>query len=302
MGDLTLRQLEHYVAVAETGSVTVGASKAHVTQSAMSASLSELEKSLGTALLQRHRRGITLTPAGHALLAKVRRLLEEVNELHATAREIDSSLRGPLTVGCYSTIAPSLMPKAIQTFLTHHPEVDLRFIEGSDEDLLESLLQGRCEIVVTYDYRLERFSARQTLALEQLSAAPPRAVLPEGHSLAQHDIGLADLANEPLIMLDLAPAGEYFRGMFESCGLEPRIRFTTKSHQLVLSLVAQGLGCALLTQVGSPMGSAPPPGLTVQRLTDELPPLPIVALSPQGIQRTRRTEAFIEHSRMALRD
>lgn len=298
MSDVTIRQLEHFIAVADAGNITAGAERAHVSQSAMSASLTALENSLGTMVFQRNRRGVSLTPAGHALLRKARRLLEEVDDLHATAHELDKTLQGPLIVGCYTTLAPSLMPSVITSFLQAHPKIDLRFIEGSDDELVEALHQGRCELLLTYDYRLERFFPHRALQRETLSAAAPYAMVPADHALARQDsVDLAELAEEPLILLDLAPAPEYFLQIFDSFGLEPQVRFRTRSHQLIFGLVANGLGSSILTQIVTPSGAAPLHNAAVRPLANDLSPLPIVALSAAGVRRTQRAEAFVRHVR-----
>lgn len=271
----------------------------------MSASLSGLEKALGTAVFQRSHRGVNLTPAGHALLRKARQLIEDVHELQATAHELDKELHGSLIVGCYSTLAPSLMPPIITSFLRTYPKIDLRFIEGSDDELIDALYQGQCEFVLTYDYRLERFFPHSALHKEDLSAAAPYAVVPASHHLAREEtIDLTDLAAEPLILLDLAPAPEYFLQIFDRFDLMPQIRFRTKSHQLIFGLVAHGMGSSILTQVPAPSGSAPYRDIAVKPLSNDLEPLPIVALSAAGIRRTQRAEAFINHvkSRMGHND
>ncbi|OAV62627.1 LysR family transcriptional regulator [Enteractinococcus helveticum] len=296
MNDVTFRQLEHFLSVAQAGNITAGAAQSHVSQSAMSTSLNGLEKALGTAVFQRSHRGVNLTPAGHALLRKARQLVDDVRELQSTAHELDKELHGPLVVGCYSTLAPSLMPPIITSFLATYPKIDLRFIEGSDDELVEALHQGHCEFVLTYDYRLDRFFPHRALHREDLSAAAPYAVVPTGHPLARSKtIDLADLATEPLILLDLAPAPEYFLQIFDSFGLSPQIRFRTKSHQLIFGLVARGMGISILTQVLTPSGTAPFRDVAVKPLSNNLEPLPIVALSAAGVRRTQRAEAFITH-------
>lgn len=301
MSNVTFRQLEHFIAAADAGNITSGAANAHISQSAMSASLSTLEKALGTSIFQRERRGITLTPAGHALLRKAKHLVEELEDLQATAQQLDRGLQGPLIVGCYSTLAPSIMPSIITSFLEIYPEIDLRFIEGSDEELVEALHQGRCELLLTYDYRLEQFFPHRALQYEVLTSATPYAVVPADHQLAQQDrVGLDQLAEEPLVLLDLAPAPEYFLQIFDSHNLAPQIRFRTKSHQLIFGLVDQGLGCSILTQVLTPRGAAPLHGVAVKPLSTALTPLPIVALSAAGVRRTQRSTAFVKHVKHSL--
>lgn len=300
MSDITLRQLEYFVAVCESGSVSAGAERSHVSQSAMSAALAGLERALGTDLLQRHRRGVTLTPGGAELLARIRSILAEVDDLHTIASDIGGALSGPLRVGCYSTLAPALMPKTIEGFVRHNPDVALSFFEGSDMELLSALSRGECELVITYDYAEAHFAEPNAMNRIPLTGAPPKALVPTEHPLAEGPVSLADLAIEPLILLDLYPSAEYFLKLFVDRGHEPIVRFRSKSNQLVMNLVAEGLGCAVLTQLGSGGDVVAGGGATVKAFSDDLPALPIVAFHPAGVRLTRRARTFLDSCRVAL--
>jgi len=301
MSEITFRQLQHFVATAEASSVSAGAIRAHVSQSTMSASLSGLEKALGTSIFQRYKRGVSLTPAGRSLLIKTRRLLADIEDLHSTAQELDKSLQGALVVGCYTTLAPSLMPEAITSFLEAYPKIDLRFMEGSDAELAAALRDGECEVILTYDYQLERFLPYNELRREEILSAAPYAVIPPDHRLAKHgEVSLVELANENLILLDLPPAGEYFLQIFDNAGLKPNVRFGTRSHQLVFSLVERGLGCSVLTQIGFPGAKIMNDNVAVRKIAHDLPPLPIVALSMAGVRMTQRARTFTSHIQRSL--
>lgn len=297
MPQITLRQLEYFIAVADHGTVSGGAEAVRVSQSAMSAALAELERSLGVTLLQRHRRGVTLAPGAAELLGRARTMLEQAEDLHNVAQESSTALHGPLRVGCYTTLAPHMIGSNVRAFLEDHPQIDLSFFEGSDLELADALREGRCEVAITYDYEFTKLPGHQELTAVPLTAAPPKALIPPGHPLAAGPVSLRDLAKHPLILLDLHPAAEYFLSFFRTRGLEPEVRFRTSSSQLVTNLVAEGLGCALLTQVPRDW-AGPRPGVpAVRELSDDLPALPVVALHPAGIQLSRRAAAFIAQCR-----
>jgi len=301
VSEITFRQLQHFVAAAAEGSVTAGAVRAHVSQSTMSSSLSALEKSLGASIFQRYKRGVSLTPAGRALLIKTKRILADIEDLHATAQELDNSLQGSLVVGCYTTLAPSLMPEVITSFLQAYPKIDLRFMEGSDEQLATALRDGQCEVILTYDYRLERFLPYSELRREEILSSAPYAILPAKHDLANKDeVELAELVQENLVLLDLPPAGEYFLQIFDKAGLDPKVRFRTTSHQLVFSLVERGLGYSILTQFSSSGPGLVDNNLAVRKIANDLPPLPIVALSMAGVRMTQRAKIFTSHIQRSL--
>ena len=114
MADYTLRQLEYFVAVAEAGSITRAASAVHLSQSAMSTALTDLEGALGIQLLVRHHaKGITLTPAGRQLLVASRQLLASAADLRSVAHGLGGSLTGTLTIGCFEVMAPYLLPELL---------------------------------------------------------------------------------------------------------------------------------------------------------------------------------------------
>lgn len=297
MAHITLRQLEYFVAVVDHGTVSGGADAVRVSQSAMSSALAELERSLGVTLLQRHRRGVTLAPGAAELLGRVRMLLEQAEDLHSIAQETSTALHGPLRVGCYTTLAPQMIGSNVRAFLEDHPRIELSFFEGSDLELAAALYDGRCEVAITYDYQLAELPGAQRLTAVPLTAAPPKALLPPGHPLADGPVSLANLAEQSLILLDLHPAADYFLSFFRDRGLEPDVRFRTGSSELVTNLVADGMGCALLTQVPRSRSELPQSGPVVRELSDDLPALPVVALHPAGVQLSRRAAAFIAQCR-----
>ena len=126
MSEITHRQLEYFVAVADAGTVTGAARNLHLSQSALSMALSDLEGALGVQLLVRGRRGVHLTQAGRGVLSDSRRLIAGVADLHNSARDFQESMSGRLVVGCYSTLSPLLLPAVIDAFTTDHPDVACR--------------------------------------------------------------------------------------------------------------------------------------------------------------------------------
>lgn len=246
---LSLRQLEYMVAVAEAGSVTRAATQLHVSQSAVSMAIADLEHTLGVQLLVRQPRGVIPTTVGQRVLADARRLLSGVGDLQNAAREEHESMSGRLAVGCYSTLAPIVLPPVIAAFAERHPDVDLRFIEGSHDALQEQLRRGVLDLALMYHYGPDLFAPSNDLVRTRVLHSPPYVLLPTGHRLAHRDdVALRDLQDEPLILFDLPPGGEYFRSLFVAEGLSPTVRFRTTSFEMVRALVARGLGYSLLSQ------------------------------------------------------
>lgn len=293
MANLTLRQLEYFVAAAETGSLSEAARQGHLSQSALSTAIADLERTLGTQLVVRGARGLTLTPAGRRVLADARRLLGGAQELIANANTLGTGLTGSLSVGCYSTLAPVMMPRVIADFSARHPDVELDFMEGSHAFLEGQLRDGRCEVALLYNYDFHRGRLPEDLAAQVVAAAPPHLVLPVDHHLAaEKDVPLAAVADEPLILFDLAPGGEYFLSIFDRLGLTPRIRLRTTSYEMVRELVARDMGYSLLTQRTRLHTTYEGRDFVTVPLTDDLPALEIVVARLASSRPTRRAEAF----------
>ncbi|MGH3360197.1 MAG: LysR family transcriptional regulator [Nocardioidaceae bacterium] len=295
MSEVSLRQLEYLVAAAEAGSVTAASSRLHLSQSAVSTALSDLEATLQVQLFIRHPRGMSVTRVGQQVLTDARRLLSGVEDLRNSARDASESLSGRLVVGCYSTLSPILLPRVIADFTAQHPTVDLSFVEGSHAYLEEQLRTGLLDLAILYDYDFEKLGHVHDLATTRVLTSPPYVLLPEDHRLAgKARIRLAQVAAEPMILFDLPPGGDYFRSLFETEDLVPAVRFRTTSFEMVRALVARGLGYSILSQRTEIAESYEGRRFATAELGGPHRGLDVSAVTLRRARLTRRAEAFIE--------
>lgn len=288
----TLRQLAYFVAAAEHGSMTAAGRAVHVSQSAISLAVGDLERELGTQLFIRHHaHGLSLTSAGHRIIAGARELLTGATVLLDDAREIGDALSGDLTVACYSTIAPFLMPRLVAGFASEEPAVRLELREGDMAHLHDLVRSGASELMICYDLDLG-----SDIVVTPLLATRPYVLLPADHRLAGRDeIALPDLADEPFVLLDQPQPATYFLGLFDAAGVTPRIGHRTSSFEMVRSLVARSLGYSLLIQRPALDVSYEGLPVTCRPLADPASTLTIVASRVRGTRPTRRADAFVEH-------
>ncbi|WP_441963778.1 LysR family transcriptional regulator [Mycolicibacterium houstonense] len=298
MSDATLRQLEYFIAAVEEGSVTAAAQRLHLSQSALSMALSELERALGVQVLVRHRRGVRPTGIGEQVLVDARRLLVDLQDLQTSARESQYGLTGKLMVGCYSTLSPVLLPPVLSEYVVRFPGVDLTFTEGPHDTLIDNLRNGTLDLVLLYDYGSDLSSPRDDLQSEIIVAAPPYVLLAEDHPLAVHDVvALHQLVTHPMILFSLPPGGDYFLSLFKAEGLEPRVRYRATNFELVRSLVARRLGYSILSQRTQISVSYEGRGFITRPLAGNHPGLAVKAVTLAGAKLTRPAAAFIETCR-----
>lgn len=243
MSRITLRQLEYLRAIAATGSLLAAAEREHVSRSTIAAGLDELERSLETQLCVRHKaQGIELTESGVRVLAAAQRVLDETEDLESIARR--DRLRGTLTVGCFGSIAPTILPTLISRFAEEHPEVTVVPEVAATDALSESVKAGRLDLIISYRLHLD-----PELETRALYSTRMHAVLPPTHDLARERVVSGrELADEPLVLLTTPPSPEDAFAYFASQGLRPRVRFRIGSFELGRSMIAAGLGYSLYMQ------------------------------------------------------
>jgi DNA-binding transcriptional LysR family regulator len=238
----TLRQLSYFIAAGETGSVTLAAERIAISQPSISNAISHLETEFGVQLFVRHHaQGLSLTPVGRTLLAEAKKLIDQAEGLYAAASEASNQVRGRLLVGCMVTLAPMIVPELSHSFTTAYPAADLRHLEADHERLIEALGHAELDVAVTYDLNIPA-----SIAFTALASLPAHIVVSDSHPLATRaSVTLAELADEPLVLLDLPISREYFLSLFMSEGLSPRIHSRSVHQEVVRTMVANGYGYTL---------------------------------------------------------
>lgn len=243
MADVTLRQMQYFVAVVDAGSVTAAAAAAHVSQAALSMSVAQLERALGVDLLIRSRsRRVVPTRRGLLFAAHARRVIEGVDEAVEVVADGAGELTGTLRVGCSFTLSPRLIPELVERFDRSHPRVEVDFHEGSPGEIQEEVRTGRLDMALLYSQQADPALRQDLLAKVRL-----HAVLPTSHPLARRDaVEIADIVGEDAIFLSVPPTVERLTAQLRAAGHEPRIRYTSGNIQTILSLVARGYGYSLV--------------------------------------------------------
>lgn len=287
----TLMQLRYFEAAARHLSMTAASNELLVSQSTVSTAIAQLEKEMGVQfLLRHHARGLSLTKAGEAFYKQVLDFLAHGSELIETARQAGTELVGTLTVGCFATLAPFRMPALLAEFEARHPQVDVSLREGEHHALKSALRSGETEISLLYSYDLD-----DDLDREVVGSASPYALVSENHQLARRKsrtVSLRELADEPMVLLDLPHSREYLVSILNDAGPQPHVRHRATGYETVRALVAHGHGYALLNQRPPTETTYSGPRAVALTLTDDVAPLEIVVASMRGVRLTRRAHEF----------
>ena len=243
---MELRQLQQFVAVAETLNFRRAAERLHMAQPPLSVAIRKLEAEVGAPLFERQPRGVALTAAGVAALDFARRCLIDADALRDAAQAAAGGERGLLRVGFVGSATYALMPRLLPAFRKRYPHVELVLRESTNLELLALVHSGELDIgLVRYPT-----GSASALRFEIVERDVFCAVLPANHSLAKHSkVTLAMLAGEPFV--------DYASVMlaFQQAGLTPRVSQEATQVQTVISLVQSGMGVALVPSVSARLAS-----------------------------------------------
>jgi DNA-binding transcriptional LysR family regulator len=246
---LSLQQLRVFQAVATEGSVGGAALALGCAQPTVSHHLAALEKTLGTQVLIRHARGITLTDRGRILLSYAERILADAEDAARAVRDRARLAEATLRVATFATAGATFLPWLLARFRASHPAVRLLVTEHN-EPSASILRVRRGEVDVAFVFTVPDWAQRvPELRIRHLFHDPLLAALPESHPLARlPEVPLAELAREQWITQnsDNDPHHVILLKACSAAGFAPACTIRSDDYATIATYVASGLGIALV--------------------------------------------------------
>lgn len=244
---LHLNRVLSFVAVADAQSFRAAAARLHVSQSALSVQVRELERELGTPLLHRTTRSVALTPEGQRLHAVMQRVGPDLAQVMAELRGEAALQRGVVTVAVLPSLAAPLLARAMRSFALRYPGISIRPKDVDSQRATQMVRQGEVDMGL-----LSLSEAAHDLCFEPLLRDELVALVPaQGHALsARSRLRLADLAAHPLL---LNPRGVALRELLESLfrreGLSPQPAQEMVGAHALMAMVGLGFGVSVLPRL-----------------------------------------------------
>ncbi|MBS0449680.1 MAG: LysR family transcriptional regulator [Proteobacteria bacterium] len=279
--NLSLRQLEVIVEVAETGSFRAAARQLGISQPALSRTLRLAEQALGARLFDRDTRRVTITPAGQELLHIARRVLGDFDSALSELGHFMQGYSGQVSVAALPSMNVALLPSAIAQFRQQHPQVEFKLQELAADALLAAVEEGRADFGLC-----AKPAPDQRLRYQLLREDPMVLVCRDDDPLAQRtSVPWSILAERPCLAVQ---AGSSIRqivdGVFVRKRLVVRASIEAPSVAACCALVKEGLGIAALPRLA--LGLADARGLALVPLVQ-----PAVSRSVGIVTRIGRTLA-----------
>lgn len=248
---MELHQLRCFLAVAEELHFGRAARQLDMMPSALGRHIRLLEESLGTQLLLRTTRNVSLSQDGAVFLDDARALVTKADSVAKGFREKGRKRSRSLKLGAIDTAAAGLVPLLLQDFRTQHPKVSVQLVEDKTIRLLPRLLSGRLD--VAFVRPPEQFDKR--LQFELLFHETAVVALPTQHKLAaRKKLAIENIVGEPLIIPDRSSrphSHDLTMKLFDAIGEKPIVAQIAEEKQTIVNLVAAGLGLAIVPKWAS---------------------------------------------------
>ncbi|RTZ48053.1 LysR family transcriptional regulator [Candidimonas sp. SYP-B2681] len=242
---VTLRQLEAFIAVSQTGSFSAAARVVHVSQPALTSTIQKLERQLAVRLFERDSRGSVLTTAGRELFPAIERLVLELNETVANVLNSTTPSGGTVSIGCIPSVAALVMPPLIASFERTHPHIRVVLKDAMPENrgIVNMIRSGEIDYGIASPADEAPDLLFRLLFEDELVALVP-AVYPAARAAM---INWSELATMPLIGMSYQ---SYVRELvdqgFASIGVSKRPYAEVSLITTAVGMVKVGLGATVL--------------------------------------------------------
>ncbi|MCL4155684.1 UNVERIFIED_CONTAM: hypothetical protein GTU68_037805 [Idotea baltica] len=242
---LNIRHLKYFVATAESGQVSRAAAALSISQSAVTAAIKELELTTGADLFTRSSGGMELTESGRRFLSSAYDILSKVDEALRLS-EADEELTGSLSLAATYTVIGYFLPVHLDRLHRYYPGLRIEIHELTRENIEEGLLSNRFDLAML----LTSNTNNPEIATETLLSSPRRLWLSGAHPLLEQDsVGFEEISQEPYVMLTVDEAAFTTQKYWGPTPFRPNVRLRTSSIEAVRSIVANGQGVSILSDM-----------------------------------------------------
>ncbi|WGG62423.1 LysR family transcriptional regulator [Brucella intermedia] len=241
-----LTDLRLFLAVADTGSITHGAAEVGLSLPAASERLRDMEAAGQVMLLERGRRGVTLTEAGEALVHHARTVMRQMADMHSELG-LPKAMRTAIRVAANTAAITEYLPAKLAVWMAENPRIDVELKERQSTDVARAVLRGFIEIGILSD-------AADTTGLERVPFAKDQLVLiaAKHHLLASYKrVSFLDILQEQFIGLSAGALQEHIESQTSRLGGRLKIRTRLRTFEGVCHMVAAGAGIAIIPQTAA---------------------------------------------------
>jgi DNA-binding transcriptional LysR family regulator len=243
-----LVDLQLFIAVAETRSITAGAARVYLALASASERIKGLEETLGVALLKRGRRGVELTSAGESLLDHARIVLHNVEALRGDLASFASGAQASVHLLANTSGISEYLPKALAAFLAGHPRISIDVEERESGEIARAIVSGAAELGLAAEHALPEGIERIPFSEDRLVLVVPRA----DELASRRQVDFRDVVSRDFVGLITSSAlHAHVSGHAARLGARLRFRARLNNFDAICQMVAAGIGVAVLPEIAA---------------------------------------------------
>lgn len=269
--DISMRQLRYFVAAADVGQFSQAALKVHVSQSAITAAVLQLEETLGVSLFDRLPYGVALTAEGNKFSLHARHILDTLQDALSEPLFLSHGMQGTVRVGASYTVLGYFLPALLARFKRSYPQVEIDLVDMDRHSIEAAVSSGELDLGLTI---VSNTPDLRGFAHHVLIRSRRQLWLSTQHPLmAAPSINLQDVAEHAYILATLDEGDASTLRYWESRGLAPKVAFRTSSMEALRGLVGHGFGVTILSDMLYRAWSLEGKKIEIRPLVDVIPPM-----------------------------
>jgi DNA-binding transcriptional LysR family regulator len=243
-----LVDLQLFVAVADSGSITHGAARAHLALASASARIKGLEAGLGVSLVRRRRRGIELTAAGESLRDHARTIMQNVAMMQGDLASFASGGKASVHLLANTSGLSEHLPKALGSFLREYPDISLDVEERESADIVGAIAGGAADLGFAVEHALPEHFERFSFGEDRLMLVAPR----RGEFATRRQVDFVEVTDCDFVGLTNTTAlAVHIDRHAARLGVRLRVRARLRDFDAICRMVAAGVGVAVVPEAAA---------------------------------------------------
>lgn len=264
-----MKHLRVVLEIAERGTFSAAAEELRYTQGAVSQQVAALERQIGMPVFVRGTRPLVLTPAGRVLHEHAKAIMEHLESAERELQAHGGLRAGTIQLASFTSATVAVGAQAVAEFRRRHPDVAVRLVAADPPENVLSLMEGRTELAITFDYDVAPVPLAADLERIELFEDRMLLAMAADHPLAYDTaLTLRELADETWISGTYGPCVAALETACAAAGFTPRIGFRSDDYAVVQALVEVGVGVAMIPNL---VTASLLDGVVVRPLGAELP-------------------------------
>ncbi len=296
--ELSLRQIRYFIAAANAGQVSRAAKSLNVSQSVVTTAIKQLEEIVGSTLFERHKSGITLTYEGNRFLDHAKHIIQSVDEAVRIPKRVKEDVSGNINLAVTYTVAGYFIPRLLAQFTRSFPNIAVHMTETDRPNIEEGLIAEGFDISVMLTSNIIN---HEEIAHTALMGSRRRLWINANHRfLTKEVVTLQEISREPYIMLTVDEASNTAQRYWSKTPYKPNTIFRTSSVEAVRSMVANGMGVSILSDMVYRPWSLEGRQVDVREVGDRVPTMDVGLAWSSGRDHSEAVKSFMEFMRLAM--